>query len=191
MGRNLQTLSLEESSISKNDGEWLHELALNNSVLENLNFYMTDLNKFNFENLELIAGNCQSLVSVKVGNDCEVLNLDSFFHAASSLEEFGGGFFNEKSERYTNLKYPPRLCQLGQTYIGKNEMHIVFPIAKSLKKLDLLYAFLGMEDICLLIQKCHNLEVFETMNVIGDGGVGSFMGWGWMMKEVLLKEAQD
>ncbi|KAK4778171.1 hypothetical protein SAY87_018358 [Trapa incisa] len=169
--RNLQTLFLEESSISENDGEWLHELALNNSVLENLNLYMTDLNKFKVEDLELIARNCQSLVSVKVGNDCEVLDLASFFHAASSLEEFGGGFFNEQPERYTNLKYPPRLCRLGQTYIGKNEMYIIFPIAKSLKKLDLLYAFLDTEDICLLIQKCHNLEVFETRNVIGDGGL--------------------
>ncbi|PPS05710.1 hypothetical protein GOBAR_AA14936 [Gossypium barbadense] len=156
----LRTLFLEESSIIEKDGQWLHELAVNNSVLTNLNFYMTDLVKVSFEDLEFIAQNCRNLASVKI-SDCEILDLVGFFHAASVLEEFCGGLFNEQPERYTAVSFPPRLCRLGLTYMGKNEMPIVFPFASLLKKLDLLYALLDTEDHCLLIQRCPNLEVLE------------------------------
>ncbi|KAA3464242.1 coronatine-insensitive protein 1-like [Gossypium australe] len=168
--RQLRTLFLEESSIIEKDGQWLHELAVNNSVLMNLNFYMTDLVKVSFEDLEFIAQNCSNLASVKI-SDCEILDLVGFFHAASVLEEFCGGSFNEQPERYTAVSFPPRLCRLGLTYMGKNEMPIVFPFASLLKKLDLLYALLDTEDHCLLIQRCPNLEVLETRNVIGDRGL--------------------
>ncbi|KAL4379186.1 hypothetical protein GQ457_02G022370 [Hibiscus cannabinus] len=170
MCRQLRTLFLEESSIIEKDGQWLHELAVNNSVLMTLNFYMTDLLKVSFEDLELIAQNCRNLVSVKI-SDCEILDLGGFFHAASVLEEFCGGSFNDQPERYSAVSFPPRLCRLGLTYMGKNEMPIVFPFASLLKKLDLLYALLDTEDHCLLIQRCPNLEVLETRNVIGDRGL--------------------
>ncbi|MBA0781524.1 hypothetical protein Gotri_002445 [Gossypium trilobum] len=168
--RQLRTLFLEESAIIEKDGQWLHELAVNNSVLMNLNFYMTDLMKVSCEDLEFIAQNCRNLASVKI-SDCEILDLVGFFHAASVLEEFCGGLFNEQPERYAAVSFPPRLCRLGLTYMGKNEMPIVFPFASLLKKLDLLYAFLDTEDHCLLIQRCPNLEVLETRNVIGDRGL--------------------
>ncbi|XP_022748256.1 coronatine-insensitive protein 1-like [Durio zibethinus] len=168
--RQLRTLFLEESSIVENDGQWLHEIAINNSVLETLNFYMTYLVQVSFEDLELIARNCRNLVSVKI-SDCEILDLVGFFHAAAVLEEFCGGSFNEKPDRYTVVTFPPRLCCLGLTYMGKNEMPIVFPFALLLRKLDLLYALLDTEDHCLLIERCPNLEVLETRNVIGDRGL--------------------
>ncbi|XP_012459437.1 coronatine-insensitive protein 1 [Gossypium raimondii] len=168
--RQLRTLFLEESAIIEKDGQWLHELAVNNSVLMNLNFYMTDLMKVSCEDLEFIAQNCRNLASVKI-SDCEILDLVGFFHAAPVLEEFCGGLFNEQPERYAAVSFPPRLCRLGLTYMGKNEMPIVFPFASLLKKLDLLYAFLDTEDHCLLIQRCPNLEVLETRNVIGDRGL--------------------
>uniref|UniRef100_A0A5B6ZAC6 Putative RNI-like superfamily protein n=1 Tax=Davidia involucrata TaxID=16924 RepID=A0A5B6ZAC6_DAVIN len=168
--RNLRTLFLEESIINEKDGEWLHELALNNTVLETLNFYMTELAKIRFQDLELIAKNCRSLVSMKI-SDCEILDLVGFFRAAAALEEFGGGSYNEQPERYSAVSFPQRLYRLGPTYMGKNEMPIVFPSASILRKLDLLYAFLDTEDHCLLIQRCPNLEVLETRNVIGDRGL--------------------
>lgn len=159
--RNLRTLFLEESSIVEKDDQWLHELALNNTVLETLNFYMTDLIKVKFEDLELIAKNCSSLTSVKT-SDCEILELVDFFRAAAGLEEFCGGFFNEQSEKYSVVSLPQKLCRLGLSYMGKNEMPIVFPFANLLKKLDLLYALLDTEDHCTLIQRCPNLEVLEV-----------------------------
>ncbi|XP_075668764.1 coronatine-insensitive protein 1 [Castanea sativa] len=168
--RNLKTLFLEESFISENDGDWLHELALNNTVLETLNFYMTDLTQVRFEDLELIARNCRSLISVKI-SDREILDLLGFFRIATALEEFCGGSFNEQPENYSVVSLPPKLCRLGLSYMGKNEFPIVFPFASQLKKLDLLYALLDTDDHCMLIQKCPNLEVLETRNVIGDRGL--------------------
>ncbi|XP_044461802.1 coronatine-insensitive protein 1-like [Mangifera indica] len=169
--RQLRTLFLEESAMTEKDGAWLHELALNNTVLETLNFYMTELVRVNFEDLELIAKNCPSLTSVKI-NDCELLNLVNFFQTATALEEFCGGSFNDQpADKYSVVSFPPRLCRLGLSYMGNNEMCIVFPLTSNLKKLDLLYALLDTEDHCLLIQRCPNLEVLETRNVIGDRGL--------------------
>ncbi|XP_019461510.1 PREDICTED: coronatine-insensitive protein 1 [Lupinus angustifolius] len=168
--RNLRILFLEESSITENDGEWLHEIAMNNTVLETLNFYLTDFSKVRNQDLELIAKNCPNLVSVKI-TDCEILGLVNFFRHASALEEFCGGSYNEEPEKYSAVSLPAKLSRLGLTYIGKNEMPIVFPYAAILKKLDLLYAMLDTEDHCNLIQRCPNLEVLETRNVIGDRGL--------------------
>lgn len=152
---------LEESSIIENDGDWLHELAMNNTALETLNFYMTDLARVKFGDLELIARNCRSLVSMKI-SDFEILNLVDFFRAAVMLEEFCGGSFNKEPEKYNAVSLPQKLCRLGLTYMEKNEMPIVFPYASLLKKLDLLYAFLDTEDHCTLIQRCPSLEVLEV-----------------------------
>ncbi|KAK7379344.1 hypothetical protein VNO80_04802 [Phaseolus coccineus] len=168
--KNLRVLFLEESSIVENDGEWLHELALNNTVLEDLNFYLTDIAFIRNQDLELLAKNCPNLVSVKL-TDCEILDLVNFFTHASTLEEFCGGTYNEEPENYSAISLPPKLCRLGLTYIGKNELPIVFLFAGVLKKLDLLYAMLDTEDHCILIRKCPNLEVLETRNVIGDRGL--------------------
>jgi len=154
-------LFLEESSIVENDGEWLHELALNNTVLEDLNFYLTDIACIRNQDLELLAKNCPNLVSVKL-TDCEILDLVNFFKHASALEEFCGGTYNEEPENYSAISLPAKLCRLGLTYIGKNELPIVFLFAGVLKKLDLLYAMLDTEDHCILIRKCPNLEVLEV-----------------------------
>ncbi|KAF8397331.1 hypothetical protein HHK36_016244 [Tetracentron sinense] len=168
--RSLKTLFLEESTIIEKDSEWLHELALNNTVLETLNFYATDLDRIRIEDLELIARNCHSLVSLKV-SDCEILDLVGFFRAATALDEFGGGSYNLLPDQYAVVSFPPRVRRLGLSYMRRSEMHIVFPFASLLKKLDLLYAMLDTEDHCQLINRCPNLEVLETRNVIGDRGL--------------------
>ncbi|KAJ8770167.1 hypothetical protein K2173_011502 [Erythroxylum novogranatense] len=168
--RQLRTLFLEESEVLEKDGDWLHVLALNNAVLETLNFYMTDLNKISHEDLELIAKNCHSLISVKIC-DTEISELVNFFRSASALEEFCGGSCNGQPNKYSNVKFPEKLCRLGLTYMGQNEIPIVFPFASRLKKLDLLYALLDTDDHCDLIQRCPNLEILETRNVIGDTGM--------------------
>ncbi|GLT93000.1 hypothetical protein SLE2022_108080 [Rubroshorea leprosula] len=193
--RQLRTLFLEESSIVENDGEWLHELAVNNTVLENLNFYMTDLIKVSFQDLELIARNCHSLVSVKI-SDCEILDLVEFFRAATALEEFCGGSFHNKQsddepDDYTVVRFPQGLCRLGLSYMGTNEMPIVFPFAYLLRKLDLLYSMLGTEDHCLLIQRCPNLEVLESRNVIGDRGLQVLAESCKRLKRLRIERGED
>ncbi|KAK8951201.1 Coronatine-insensitive protein 1 [Platanthera zijinensis] len=170
--RCLRTLFLEESSAVEKDSGWLHQVAVNCSLLEILNFYMTDL-KSSWNDLELIAKNCQSIVSLKI-SECDVSELVSFFRIAKSLEEFGGGSFEGhagEDSKYNKISFPPRLCRLGLNFMGTQEMHIVFPVAAALKKLDLQYTFLSTEDHCQLIQRCPNIEVLEVRDVIGDRGL--------------------
>ncbi|KAG8380789.1 hypothetical protein BUALT_Bualt06G0052700 [Buddleja alternifolia] len=200
--RNMRTLFMEENSIIEHDGKWLHELAMNNTVLENLNFYMTDLMKVRSEDLELIAKRCPSLASMKI-SDCDISDLIGFFRAATSLEEFGGGsfseppgqvgegVFNEQLERYGSVVLPPRLCRLGLTYLGKTELPIVYPVASKLKKLDLLYALLDTEGHCQLLQRCPNLEFLETRNVIGDRGLEVLAQYCKKMKRLRIERGAD
>ncbi|KAL2555686.1 Coronatine-insensitive protein 1 [Forsythia ovata] len=199
--RNLRTLVMEESTIVENDGEWLHELALKNTVLENLNFYMTDLVKVASADLELIAKNCASLVSMKI-TDCDILELVGFFRFAAALEEFCGGSFssppeegedvsNEQLERYVAVAFPQRLFWLGLTYLGRAEMPIVFPVASRLKKLDLLYAMLDTEGHCLLLRRCPNLEMLQSRNVIGDRGLEVVAQFCKKMKRLRIERGDD
>lgn len=165
---------MEESIINEIDGEWLHQLAMNNTVLENLNFYMTDLKKVRSEDMDLLARRCPSLTSVKI-SDCDISLLVEFFKNAASLEEFAGGSITEtpaqngegtssteQLESYSSVSFPPKLCRLGLTYLGREELSIVYPIASKLKKLDLLYALLDTEGHCQLLRICQNLEVLEV-----------------------------
>ncbi|BAF17614.1 coronatine-insensitive protein homolog 1b [Oryza sativa Japonica Group] len=170
--RSLRTLFLEECSIADNGTEWLHDLAVNNPVLETLNFHMTELTVVPAD-LELLAKKCKSLISLKI-SDCDFSDLIGFFRMAASLQEFAGGAFIEQGEltKYGNVKFPSRLCSLGLTYMGTNEMPIIFPFSALLKKLDLQYTFLTTEDHCQLIAKCPNLLVLAVRNVIGDRGLG-------------------
>ncbi|CAK9135725.1 unnamed protein product [Ilex paraguariensis] len=199
---NLRTLFLEESVITEKDGEWLHELALNSKFLEVLNFYMTDLGQVGFQDLELIARNCGSLASIKIC-ECDILDLVGFFRAAAALEEFGGGSFSEQLEevgegafneqlhKYSAVSFPPALCRLGLTYMGKKEMPILFPFASRLRKLDLLYALLDTEGHCVLIQKCTNLEILEARNVIGDRGLEVLAGCCKKLKRLRIERGAD
>ncbi|XP_019439407.1 PREDICTED: coronatine-insensitive protein 1-like [Lupinus angustifolius] len=188
--RNLRVLVLEESSIVEHDGQWLHELALNNTVLETLNFYLTDIAEVIIQDLELLAKNCPNLVAVRI-TDCEILDLKIFFRYASALEEFCGGAYNEEPERYSAVSLPAKLCRLGLTYIGKNELPIVLMYAAVLKKLDLLYAMLDTEDHCVLIQRCPNLEVLETRNVIGDRGLEVLARYCRKLKRLRIERGDD
>ncbi|KAG8085766.1 hypothetical protein GUJ93_ZPchr0010g7223 [Zizania palustris] len=170
--RSLRTLFLEECAIADNGTEWLHDLAVNNHALVTLNFHMTELTVAPAD-LELLAKNCKSLISLKI-SDCDLSDLIGFFRVSASLQEFAGGAFIEQGDltKYGNIKFPSRLCSLGLTYMGTNEMPLIFPFSGILKKLDLQYTFLTTEDHCQLIAKCPNLLVLAVRNVIGDRGLG-------------------
>ncbi|KAE8695581.1 Coronatine-insensitive protein 1 [Hibiscus syriacus] len=164
---------------------------MNNSVLETLNFYMTDLVQVSSENLKQIARNCCNLTSLKISH-CEILVLVGFFSAAAALEEFcGGSFTNEQSDRYNAMTFPPRLCRLGLTYMASRELPIVFPFASLLKKLDLINVLFGTHDHCLLIQQCPNLEVLETRNVIGDRGLEALARSCKRLKRLRIERGTD
>ncbi|CAA3015327.1 Hypothetical predicted protein [Olea europaea subsp. europaea] len=136
-------------------------------------------------------------------SDCDISDLIGFFKAANALEEFGGGFFsepprqivegvcNEQLGRNSAESFPPRLGCLGLTYLGKEEMPFVFPIAARLKKLDLLYALLDTEGHCVLLQRCPNLEILETRNVIGDRGLEVLAQSCKKMKRLRIERGAD
>ncbi|XP_051138381.1 coronatine-insensitive protein 1-like isoform X2 [Andrographis paniculata] len=200
--RNLRILYMEESLITEKDGKWLHELASNNTVLEGLNFYLTDLSQVEAEDLELIAKRCRSLTSLKI-SDCDLSKLIGFFRAAVSLEEFSGGsfsvppgqvgeaVFNEQLEPYSAAVFPPKLSSLGLTYLGNTELPIIYPVASRLKKLDLLCALLDTQGHCQLLQKCPNLEILETRNVIGDRGLEVVAEFCKKMKRLRIERGAD
>ncbi|CAH9101482.1 unnamed protein product [Cuscuta epithymum] len=193
--RNLSTFVLEESTIAEKDGEWLHELAVNNKVLENLNFYMTELLSVKPEDIELIARNCPHLVSMKIC-ESDMSSLFGFFRAATALEEFAGGSFSVpdpigENMQYADIVFPPRLCSLGLTYLGINEMPILFPICSRLRKLDLLYALLDTQGHCTLLEKCVNLEILEARNVIGDRGLEVLSRFCKKLKRLRIERGAD
>lgn len=189
--RCLKTLFLEESTIVHKGDNWLRDLAHNNSVLETLNFYMTEL-PVSCEDLELLARNCTLLVSLKI-SDCDVSKLVGLFGAARSLEEFGGGTFDSlvPAERYRGVRFPASLCRLGLIFMGTNEMQIIFPCAAALKKLDLQYTCLTTEDHCQLIGQCPNLEILEVRNVIGDRGLEVVAERCTKLKRLRIERGED
>lgn len=168
--KNLRTLFLEDcSNITETTDEWFHQLALNNKVLETLNFYMTFLEKIRVEDLELLARNCP-LVSVKIG-DTDLVHLRNFFRSATRLQEFCGGSVSEGFDQYSNITFPAQLNSVGLMYLGDSQVPILFPVAHLLRKLDLVYVSLSCDGHSDLICRCPNLEVLETTNIIGDQGL--------------------
>lgn len=170
MCRKLETLFLEESTIAENENdEWIRELATNNSVLETLNFFLTDL-RASPEYLTLLVRNCQMLKTLKI-SECLMPDLTGLFRTAQTLQEFAGGAFEEPGQQvanrnYENYYFPPSLHRLGLHYMGANEMQILFPYSAALKKLDLQFTLLNTEDHCQIVQRCPNLEVLEVFQII-------------------------
>ncbi|KAD7478072.1 hypothetical protein E3N88_01208 [Mikania micrantha] len=188
---NLRVLYLQESLIVEKDGQWLHELALNNAVLECLNFYMTDLSKFSFKDLELIARNCrESLVSVKI-SECDFTGLVDFFNHVVNLQEFGGGAFSNQPEKYIGLKFPPSLRCMALNYASQSEIPVVLPFASGITRLDLLYALFDTEDHCFLIQRCPNLEVLDTRDAIRDRGLQVLSQFCKKLRRIKVERGDD
>ncbi|GJR43766.1 DNA helicase [Tanacetum coccineum] len=93
-----------------NDEIWLHELALNSTVLERL--HVTDIDISNVEDLTLLAKNsCNSLISLKIG-ECYLSKLGDAFRYAVRLEHFGGYICDEESD-LVGFRFPPNTCSLS------------------------------------------------------------------------------
>ncbi|XP_023736637.1 coronatine-insensitive protein 1 [Lactuca sativa] len=188
---NLRILYLQESLIVEKDGEWLHELALRNTAMESLNFYMTDLVKFDFKDLELIAKNCsESLVSVKI-SECDLTDLSDFFNYAVKLQEFGGGAFSDQPEIYAGLKFPPLLTSMALNYMSQPEIPVIIPFTSRLTKLDLLYALFDTDDHCFLLQRCPNLEILDTRDVICDRGLQIISQFCKKLRRIKIERGDD
>ncbi|GJX53189.1 leucine-rich repeat, cysteine-containing subtype protein, partial [Tanacetum coccineum] len=172
----LRTLCLGHSyDIDVNDEIWLHELALNSTVLEMFKFKNGDLYN-NAEDLTLLAKNCcNSLRSLKIGV-CYLSELRDAFRFAVRLEHFGGYSCDEESD-LVGFEFPQNMCSISMEDLPVTRCSIVFPYLNRIRKLKLGYIDMDAECQCLLFKRCPNLEVLSTEDVCGDGGlqvIGTF-----------------
>lgn len=178
--RQLKVLFLDESMIEDHCGKWLHEIALNNSSLEVLNFCATNLTNIDIADLDTLALNCRSLSSLKV-YDVELSKLTGVLNRATSLKELGGVSLSGDpnvncGHANGTISLPKGLTALGLMYMGDdngdtNVNSLIQPLALGLKKLDLQWAALSVDGHCQLLRHCSNLDVLEVLNGIGDEGL--------------------
>ncbi|PWA49387.1 hypothetical protein CTI12_AA482210 [Artemisia annua] len=167
----LRTLCLQTSFIDPNGAEWLHELALRNKCIESLNFYLTPLVNFDYEDLVLIAKNCsESLVSLKL-RGCPRKYFVEIFRYVVNLEDFGGGAFIDEGEEYIDLKFPPKMRRVMWNHGTTLDIPIIRRFEHQLTKLDLIRSGFGGNEHIVLIHKCPNLEELYTKDTIGDFGI--------------------
>ncbi|KAI5078590.1 hypothetical protein GOP47_0006261 [Adiantum capillus-veneris] len=173
--RHLKVLVLDDSTIEDCGGEWLHELALHNKVLEILNFSGTDLQSVNITDLHTVARNCTSLKSLKL-HEVDLVCLKDLLKT-TALEELGGILVDYDGLQSSGVRLPASLTSLvGLCHMGIDDADVtinalVQPIASGLKKIDLQFAFLSVEGHCELLRNCPNLEDLEVFNGIGDEGL--------------------
>ncbi|KAI5079559.1 hypothetical protein GOP47_0005038 [Adiantum capillus-veneris] len=173
--RALRVLSVEECSLEDHSGRWLHELSQHNSSLESLNIAGTDLQNVTMGDLATLTSNCKSLTSLKL-NDLELENLADILKRTTALQELGGVSISDERPRI-KIALPSRLTSLVSLYyMGANEgdevvNSLIQPIAASLRKIDLQFAFLSVPGHCELLGHCSNLEALEVFNAIGDEGL--------------------
>lgn len=173
--RSLKSLSVEDSDVTDEGGEWLFELARNNSVLEVLNFAVLGLEDVDAADLVLLVERCKSLVSLKVG-EVEMVDMISAISRASSLTEFGTGscnfFGDEDSRTHVSISLPSSLTGLsGLWAMSDPGLAMVLPIAPNLRKLDLKFTLLSRKAYCQLFSQCHALEELQVRNAVGDEGM--------------------
>jgi coronatine-insensitive protein 1 len=160
-------LSVEDSDVADEGGEWLHELARNNSVLEVLNFAVLGLEDVDVADLTLLVEKCKALVSLRVGEIEMVDMIRALSKAGSSLKELGAGSCNylgdDDSSTYVPISLPTTLTALsGMWAMGDAGLAMVLPIAPNLKKLDLKFTLLSSKAYCELFSQCHVLEELQV-----------------------------
>lgn len=166
----LKTLCLVYSYIvnMNDDATWLHQLALNSTVLEKLHVMYTDISYA--EDLTLLAKNCcNSLISLKIG-ECYLSKLRDAFRYAVRLEQFGGGrVLDEDSEgELVGFQFPPNIRSFCSMELPITHYSSVLPLLNQIRKLKLAFVDLDEDRMCLLFKRCPNLEVLTTLG--GDSG---------------------
>ncbi|KAL3698701.1 hypothetical protein R1sor_012777 [Riccia sorocarpa] len=174
--RGLKVLYLEESAVSpsKRGGGWLHQMALHNTSLQELNFqYLHDFDDVDVADLETLVENCKSLRSLKV-NEIDILQMRGLLKKAERLEELGTGLC---AAIVDPLK--AGAIELPRTIIGVSGLYMLNELGlpmlgnllSNLRKLDLKFTLLCTEGHVEVLRHCVSLEELEVRNVIGDEGL--------------------
>ncbi|GJY12969.1 leucine-rich repeat, cysteine-containing subtype protein [Tanacetum coccineum] len=158
----LTTLCLD-TFIEMKDGIWLHQLALNNTVLERLHVKNMDLS---YEDLTLLAKNCcNSLILLKIG-ECYLSELGDAFRYAVGLEHFSGENLDEESD-LVGIQLPPHMRSLRIEYLPPTQYSIVLPFLNQIRQLELADFSANYMCQCLLFKMCPNLEVLYPSDECG------------------------
>ncbi|GJU34145.1 leucine-rich repeat, cysteine-containing subtype protein [Tanacetum coccineum] len=151
--------------IDVKDGIWLHQLALNSTVLERLHFTYTDFSYA--EDLTLLAKNCcNSLISLKIGA-CYLSDLRDAFRYANRLDHFGGNICDEENE-LVNFRLPPNMRSLSINNFTVTRSSIGRPFLNQIRKLKLEFVDIDEECKCVLFKRCPNLEVLHANYECGE-----------------------
>ncbi|CAM6110085.1 unnamed protein product [Calypogeia fissa] len=175
--RLLKVLYLEESSIQEGERsrEWLHELAVNNPNIEELNFqYTTGLDDIDVDDLDLIAANCRSLRSLKVA-EVDVLDMERVANKCTALVELGTGDCSRVGDPEVPVPIVnfPRTIMALSGFLALNDLGVpaIVGMLANLKKLDLQFSLLSQDGYCQILQHCTSLEVLMARNGLGDAGL--------------------
>lgn len=150
--RFLKFLSVEDSDVIDEGGEWLFELVCNNFVLEVLNFVVFGFEDVDVVDLVLLVERCKLLVFLKVG-EVEMVDMISVISRVFFLIEFGIGFCNffgdEDSRIYVFIfLFLSLMGLLGLWVMFDFGLVMVFFIVLNLRKLDLKFMFLSRKVYC-------------------------------------------
>ncbi|GJW09065.1 leucine-rich repeat, cysteine-containing subtype protein [Tanacetum coccineum] len=164
----LRTLSLEGCGLWE-DGKWLHELAIHNSVLESFHCRFK-YGRYDVQDLTILARKCsKSLVSLKI-HPCSLSLLRDAFRHALRLEDFSGAYYG-KHKDYVDFKFPPNMCSFGTYELHVTGLLSLLPLANQLKELNLQCENTGPNCCCFLVKRCPNLEVLYTDDRCEDRGM--------------------
>jgi len=161
-------LSLEESTVIDEGGDWLHNLAQNNSTLEVLDFAVLGLETVSIDDLTLLVERCKSLVSLKVG-EIDMSDLTPVLNKAPFLKELGTGSCSDLGEEKNCIPVSINLSQhltslSGLWAMPDSGLQILQPVAANLKKLDLKFTLLSGRGHCELLNLCFALEDLQVCN---------------------------
>ncbi|XP_071703168.1 coronatine-insensitive protein 1-like [Rutidosis leptorrhynchoides] len=160
----LQSLTLDGSSEQMHDDDVniITQWELGTGI-EKLYFDGVD---YDLKDLEFVAKNCgDNLVSVKIDERYDYIDLVGFFSYAVNLVEFvGGKFSNQLKDEYKSFKFPDSLKHL----LIRRTIAVEFfaPFAHLITELDFPIHY-GPGDF-ELIKSCHNLKVLHLPYDISD-----------------------
>lgn len=164
-------LSLEDSEVDDQGGEWLHVLARCNSTLEELHFGILGIVDIDVADLVMLVENCRSLARLKVG-EIEMPDMVDVLKRVPRLEELGAGSYSYLGdeegvdENVVPVPLPKHLKSLsGMWSLTDVGLSMILPIAPNLRKLDLRFTLLSCEGHCLLLSHCHSLEELQVQHL--------------------------
>ncbi|PWA93902.1 hypothetical protein CTI12_AA065600 [Artemisia annua] len=174
---NLRSLSLEYNWIENDcmpNGKWLHELALCNTVMESLNFYLPFIrhpsHSYDIEDITHLAKKCSnSLVYMNIFPR-SLSDFRRFFKHAEKLDRFGCGIIDEDWD-YSDFKFPPNIRGLCIEELHEASFPFLLPYLNQLRELDIGCGLFEHNCQCSLFERCPSLEVLVTEDICGDEGL--------------------